>query len=218
MTDNSDICPAYLPLLNSAELARADSLSHPLMRQRHIEVRARLRLLLADYLQQAPADIRIVRTEQGKPYVPDHPHLVFNISHTARQLVIAIAHQSQLGVDIEHAKPRANLAALVAKCFADVEATYWHSLPDTQKTTAFYRFWTKKEAFVKATGRGIALGLKDCVINPLRPETFLSLPKAYHPDSWRIIELQLATPTTDDLLCGAVVMDSPADVCYFRMV
>lgn len=103
----------YLPLLDDTELAHAHTLSHPLIRQRYLAVRGNLRLLLADYLQQAPAAIGIARTETGKPYLPAHPQTVFNISHTARYLIVAIAGHCQLGIDIELPSPRPNLAALV---------------------------------------------------------------------------------------------------------
>lgn len=209
----------YLPLLDDTELAHAHTLSHPLIRQRYLAVRGNLRLLLADYLQQAPAAIGIARTETGKPYLPAHPQTVFNISHTARHLIVAIAGHCQLGIDIELPSPRPNLAALVKKCFADEEAAYWHGLPPTRQTLEFYRFWTKKEAFVKATGRGIALGLKHCVINPEQPETFLRLPDGYGAaTTWRIIDLTATEQLAGHGLCGAVVVDSLAQVSWERLV
>ncbi|WP_422553170.1 4'-phosphopantetheinyl transferase family protein [Methylovulum miyakonense] len=211
LADDDALSQHYVPLLSTDEWARAESLSNPLMRLRHIEVRGRLRMLLADSLQQAPAQLRIARTGEGKPYLPDHPQLVFNISHTANYLAIAIARDCQLGVDIERCRPRANLAALVDKCFAEEEASYWYSLPDNQKQSAFYHFWTIKEAFVKATGRGIALGLNQCVVNPLQPDKFLRLPDAYGAvEGWGIVGLELAAKVGGDMLCGAVVADRPA--------
>lgn len=196
----------YLPLLDAAELARAKTLANPLIRRRFIEVRGRLRGVLADTLKQNPAAIRIARTEYGKPYLADHPQFAFNISHTANQLAIVVAPSCQLGVDIEHIQARANLAALVAKCFSATEAAYWQALPDAEKTSVFYQFWTKKEAFVKATGRGIALGLQHCVVNPQQPEAFLGVPEGYGvAEAWRAISLDL--PTMDKPLCAALVLD-----------
>jgi len=219
LADDDVLSRHYVPLLSADELARAESLSNPLMRLRHIEVRGRLRMLLADALQQHPAQLRIARTGEGKPYLPDHPQLVFNISHTANYLAIAIARDCQLGVDIERCRPRANLAALVDKCFAEEEAEYWYGLPDNQKQSAFYQFWTIKEAFVKATGRGIALGLNQCVVNPQQPGQFLRLPDAYGAvEGWGIVGLELVAKSGGDMLCGAVVVDRPAlQVDCFQM-
>lgn len=206
LSDDEELSDAYLPLLDADELARLSTLSNPLVRQRYIEVRGRLRMLLGEAVLQAPDQLRIARTDRGKPYLPDHPECVFNISHTTNQLAIAIASDCQLGVDIERYQPRSNLAALVKKCFAEEEAAYWHNLPEDQKTPEFYRFWTKKEAFVKATGRGIALGLKQCVVNPQQADSFLRLPEAYGTIAdWRIIGLD--ETMLDVGLCGAVVLD-----------
>jgi 4'-phosphopantetheinyl transferase len=117
-----------------------------------------------------------------------------------------------LGVDIEIAKPRKNLAALVEKCFAEPEATYWHGLPKPEQAAAFYQFWTRKEAFVKATGRGIALGLKRCVLNPDAPTTLLCVPKEFAPASaWRVQDLDLGQG-----LFGALAVDS--DVTTIKLI
>jgi len=110
-------------------------------------------------------------------------------------------------VDIERPKP-GQFAAISGQMFSDTEAAYWHSLPETEKTLAFYRFWTHKEAFVKATGRGIALGLKDCTINLGYPPSFLRLPEGYGAaKQWRILEVAIPTQTP---LCCAVVTDEEA--------
>jgi 4'-phosphopantetheinyl transferase len=164
-------------------------------------------MLLADTLQQHPAQIQIARTDLGKPYLPDYPQFVFNISHTDNQLAFAIARHCQLGIDIERLQLRNNFSSLVARCFADEEAAYWHNLSADQKTAVFYQFWTKKEAFVKATGRGIALGLKECVVNPWQPETFLRIPEGCGAvANWRIVGLDEGELATG--LCGSVVVDT----------
>lgn len=208
LADDIPTGESYLPLLSTEEFAHAQTLSNPLLNSRYSQVRGHLRSVLAGILQQTPAHIRIARTEQGKPYLTDFPELVFNISHTANQLVIALARDCQLGIDIELCRPRASFSPLVTKCFADEEASYWHSLSETEKMAAFYGFWTKKEAFVKATGRGIALGLNQCVVNPQQPGQFLRLPAAYGDvGSWRILDLGELFPNS--LLCGAIVVDKP---------
>lgn len=208
LSDDAAESQQYLPLLDATELARAETLGNPLIKTRYIEVRGRLRRVLADKLKQHPASIRIERTEYGKPYLADHPQLVFSLSHTGNQFVIVAAPNCKLGVDIERIQIRANLAALVGRCFSDAERVYWQALPEAEKTPAFYEFWTKKEAFVKATGRGIALGLPQCVVDPQQPEVFLSLPEGYGPiEAWQAISL--AIPTSNHPICAALVLDKP---------
>jgi len=192
--------------LSASELAHAATFKNPLLRNRYVSVRSHLRQVLAQKLAVAPKTIEFSKAEHGKPYLADYPELAFNLSHSANAWIIAVGWRCRLGVDIEIAKPRANLPALVEKCFADVEASYWHSLPEHQQTAAFYRFWTCKEAFVKATGRGIALGLKQCVLNPEQPTEFLNVPEEFAPASvWRVLDLDVGCG-----LVGALALDNLA--------
>lgn len=190
-------------LLDSHEKTRAENFLNPLLQQRYITVRGRLRTILAQYLNVSPESIRIEKAAHGKPYLVDYPELAFNLSHTNDVMVVAVAKNCQLGVDIEHCKPRASLAALVQKCFSDEEAAYWQQLPDAQQQQAFYQFWTRKEAFVKATGFGIALGLRECVLNPENPQQFLAIPASCGlATDWQCRDIVL-----EQGLCAALVAD-----------
>jgi len=167
---------AYWGILDEAEQAQAGKFKNKLLHKRYVESHGRLRNLLAQTLNQPPQKIRIRIAKHGKPYLADYPELAFNLSHTADRLVIAMSWNCQLGVDIEIYKKRINLSGLVDKCFAKEEAVYWTQLPEAEKNHTFYHFWTRKEAFVKATGQGISLGLNQCVINPENPAEFLRVP------------------------------------------
>lgn len=209
LSSTEDACRRYWPLLDAAEQVRAGQYTNSLLRHRHVEARGLLRCILTQYINQPPATINIKTAEHGKPYLADCIKWTFNLSHAGDSLVIAIAQVGRVGIDIEHCKSRGNLPQLAAKCFADSEAAYWQALDDNDKTAAFYRIWTAKEAFVKATGRGIALGLKQCVTDPRHPDQFASLPLAYQPtDQWRIVNLELAG---EPGYRGALVSDQPID-------
>jgi len=190
----------YESVLDAGEQTHAGKLKNALMRKRYAIVHGSLRQLLAAYLNMPPAQIRIKQAEHGKPYLADHPELGFNISHSGGHLLIAVGWNCELGVDVELCKDRKSLAGLVEKCFADEEAGYWHRLPQAEKTREFYRFWTRKEAFVKATGRGIALGLDQCVINPERATEFLRVPESCGVAAeWRVCDIDLGPA-----VCGAL--------------
>lgn len=194
----------YWPFLDAVEQAHARNLKNDVVRNRYVAVHGRLRQLLAGYVNEPPAQIRIKKALHGKPYLADHPELAFNISHSGSALLIALGWNCELGVDMELCKDRISLAELVGKCFADEEADYWQRQPQAEKTREFYRFWTRKEAFVKATGRGIALGLNQCVINPERSTEFLRVPESCGSAAeWRVRDINLG-PT----MCGAVVVKS----------
>ena len=182
----------YWRLLDEAEQIQAQKFKSELLHKRYVENHGRLRNLLSKTLNQLPEKISIRITEHGKPYLADYPELAFNLSHTADRLMIATGWNCQLGVDIEIGKQRINLSGLVEKCFAEEEALYWTQLPEIQKNQAFYRFWTRKEAFVKATGYGISLGLNQCVINPKNPAEFLRVPDNCGQASvWHVQDIDL---------------------------
>ena len=148
----------FWDILDHAEQQHADSISQTKRKLSYVETHARLRLLLAQVVSAKPGQLCILKAEHGKPYLPDYPELAFNLSHTANKLAVAYGYHHDIGVDIETCKPRKNLAGLVEKCFAEEEQHYWRQLPEPEQLQTFYRFWTRKEAFVKAVGRGIALG------------------------------------------------------------
>lgn len=193
----------YWRILEATEQAHAEKIKNETLRKRYVEVHGRLRGILARTLNEPPEKIRIHKAEHGKPYLPDNRELVFNLSHSGSAMVIAVGQNCQLGVDIERCKSRATLAALVGKCFAKEEIEYWHKLPKNQQKTEFYRFWTRKEALVKATGYGIALGLNRCVINPANQAEFLSVPDECGQASlWHGLDMALGED-----ICGALVTD-----------
>ena len=190
----------YWHILDQTEQQHASAFQNEQLYRCYVEIHARLRILLGGVVGETPERLRIHKTEYGKPYLADYPKMAFNLSHTANTMAVAIAYDCELGVDIESCRPRLNLAALVNKCFADEEKNYWQQLPEPHKMQAFYRFWTRKEAFVKATGRGIALGLKQCVVNPENPAEFLRIPGGYGKSSeWLIQDIAMG-----DFICGAL--------------
>ncbi len=193
----------YWPVLDAAEQAHAGNIKNDLSRKCYVEARGRLRNLLAQILNEAPDKINIKKAEHGKPYLADRPDLAFNLSHSAGAMVVAAAWNCRLGVDMERCRPRTGLTGLAGKCFAEEEIAYWQQLPEEQKTVGFYRFWTRKEAFVKATGRGIALGLTQCVVNPENQDGFLRVPADYgRASTWHALDLVLGQD-----VCSALVTD-----------
>jgi 4'-phosphopantetheinyl transferase len=135
-----------------------------------------LRQILADYLKTPADELAIEWNEFGKPFLRDFPDWHFNLSHSGEKLLLAISHKNPVGIDIEFIKNRTSLNDVVKRCFAISEQNYWFDLPEAEKLTAFYDFWTRKEAVVKGIGRGIALGLNQCEIDINQSNQFLNLP------------------------------------------
>lgn len=137
-------------MLTADELLRAGRFKVPDARPRFVVGRAALRALLGRYLGAEPAELRFAANAHGKPRLdPDSP-LRFNLSHSAGLALIAVARDAEVGVDVEEVKPRHDLRRLARRVFTEAE----REAIDGQ--LAFYRHWVAKEAFVKATGRGVA--------------------------------------------------------------
>jgi 4'-phosphopantetheinyl transferase len=128
--------------------------------------RAVLRILLGQYLDCPIQDIALIREEHGKPMLNPGQHgavarqLHFSISHSRELVAVAIA-RSRVGVDVEAVRKLPEFMQIASMQFApemlsDLKATETNA----QRVALFYRFWTLGEAFVKATGEGIAQGLQ----------------------------------------------------------
>ena len=180
----------YKNLLDQSEQKKAASITSVPLRIRFIEVRAKLRWILASHLKVDAKTLRFSFAEHGKPFLPEHPDCHFNLSHSGDYLAIAVTGIGEVGIDIEQLKQKSDFYPLVKRCFAEVEQNCWLGLPESQKCIEFYRFWTRKEAFVKATGRGIGLGLNQCVVSPGDLGKMLKVPEICGPEkNWRIHDL-----------------------------
>lgn len=179
----------YSLFLNRDEKQKAASFSRFEFQKKYIKTRGLLRKVLSDYINEPPQKLVIKTGLYGKPFLADQG-LFFNLSHTGNKFVIAVSNCSEIGIDLEQHKSRASLPGLVEKCFSEQEKAYWITLSKEQKTSMFYRFWVRKEAFVKAVGRGIALGLDQCVVNPYEQNCFLSIPMEYGlVEDWNIVDV-----------------------------
>lgn len=194
----------YLAMLDSKELATAERFKLSKLKDHYIICHGILRQQLASYLNDSAAKLSIARTDWGKPFLSDYPELSFNMSHSRDILAIAISSpQCQIGIDIECYKARSTLEGLVKKCFAPEEIDYWASLNKAEQDTVFYQFWVNKEAFVKAVGKGITLGLNQCVINPDNLNSFLRVPElAGQAEQWHIHTLKLPDNQFGAVVCN----------------
>lgn len=151
--------------LDGNERLRAATFLREEDRYRFVIARASLRRILSSYLRLDPSKIRFATTEFGKPYLPDS-HLHFNVSHSGDWAVIGIAGRP-IGIDIEQICPIKELDSLVAECFSQAERKQLDAAKDQDKLKGFYRFWCRKEAYLKAIGRGFAHGSMACLPVPI---------------------------------------------------
>lgn len=121
-------------------------------KNRFIICRTLLKFLLAEHTGLTIDKIIISNDSNKKPFLAFHPSIFFNVTHAGDYAIIAIA-KSPVGVDIEHINKEFDYKEILPTVFNQVEINEIANSND--KHLAFYTFWTRKEAIVKATGKGI---------------------------------------------------------------
>lgn len=155
-------------LLAADELARADRFHFNRDRDFYICARGVLRLLIGRYQQVQPETIAFIYGEQGKPALAEGD-LEFNVSHAFGVALIGFARGREIGVDVELIRPLTDVKAVARRSFSDAEFEVWTAVAEPQKMRAFFNCWTRKEAYIKATGQGLACPLGSFAVT-LRPD------------------------------------------------
>ncbi len=143
-----------LRLLDPGERSRAERFRFDRDRRRFVLRRAWLRERVADYLGRDPTLLSIGRGTHGKP-VLDREGLWFNASHSRGVALLAVSRDTDLGCDVEWRNPRLSYSAVAEGLFAPDEVRALRDLSPGERSRAFFRCWTRKEACVKADGRGL---------------------------------------------------------------
>jgi len=194
----------YLATLDQREQGVASRFKREILIQHYILAHGLLREVLAKYVDESAANLQFSHSEKGKPFLLNYPELSFNMSHTADAWVLAVVQaKCHLGIDIEYFKVRESWAGLVKKCFSSEESVYWYGLPVAEQGRFFYQLWVRKEAFVKAVGQGITLGLDRCVVNSAAINQFLRLPEcAGNADNWQSYAFDIAPELLAAVVCN----------------
>lgn len=146
------------------------------LRDRFMACRTCLREILSRYLHgTAPPEVRLGKQSMGKPMLIDTEQcLSFNVAHTGNTGLIAVSGAAAVGVDIEvKGRNIRNLHSLMRRRFTDREEGELVAMSSDSRGAVqadrlqynFLRLWTRKEAFVKCTGEGIARGLHSFEVN-----------------------------------------------------
>lgn len=144
-------------LLSAGERAAAARLVRRDDRLRSVTARGLVRVLLARCLAREPGGLRIERDEYGKPFMEGGPS--FNVAHSGPSVAIVIGARGRLGIDVEARRSIPEMESLVRRYFSPDEVSAWCALPAPEQEVAFFRVWTRKEAFIKAVGKGLSYPL-----------------------------------------------------------
>src|SRR5262249_6099605 len=140
--------------LSADERQRAAGFRFERHRSRFIASRGFLRLILGAYLGMLPEAVKFTYGLNGEPGM-DGDRVQFNASHSEDRALYAIALDAPIGVDLEWMRPSLDFDQIARSFFSPVEWAEYRVIPPDRQTEAFFRCWTRKEAFIKATGLGL---------------------------------------------------------------
>jgi 4'-phosphopantetheinyl transferase len=178
--------------------------------------RSTLRKILAQTLDCDPSEITIANHADGKPYLQyrqGDTRVRFSVSHSADLAMIAVTLDRDIGIDVEKIRTDIDYQTLARRFFSAAEYEAIQDCSEQIQLQAFFATWTRKEAVVKATGKGIAAGLKlfDVSTDPLHTPVLL----ATRPPLDELADLTLYNLDSAPDYCASLALSGgPAQICY----
>lgn len=199
--------------LEAGELERARRFHFDKHRRHFIVARGFLRSVVARYLGSQPEALRFEYGAYGKPALESGHTLRFNLSHSNEVALLAVTLDAELGVDVEHIRADFASEDIARRYFSRAEVEVFNSLPPEERVEAFFRCWTRKEAYIKAIGKGFSQAL-DAFDVTLAPEVEPVLLRAEDDDAsrWWMGDIEVG-----EGYAGALIVERPvAEVRFFR--
>jgi 4'-phosphopantetheinyl transferase len=182
-------------LLSSDETIRAARFHFAADRQRFVASRAWLRTILAAFLVAEPSELNFSYSKNEKPFLgPGHARsgITFNVSHSGGIGLYAFARRRDIGVDVEQIRRDFDAESIAHRFFSASEQKQLAALPESERVDAFFRCWTRKEAYIKAIGEGLSLPLSqfDVSLETLETNALLATrPDRSEAEHWMIREV-----------------------------
>lgn len=147
--------------LSESELQRAERFRYDRDKNSFITRRSALRSILSRYLKVAPNLVQFSYGPCGKPELAANFHstLCFNSSHSQGLALYAVTRSRRIGIDIEQIRPVPDIESIAQRFFSQQENAAFKAVSAEQKLAAFFNCWTRKEAYIKATGDGLSFPL-----------------------------------------------------------
>lgn len=144
------------PAISIEECRRARCFRHSEDAQRYIVARGVLRTVLGHYLNQPSRNVQFRYGQAGKPTLRDDTTLQFNVSHSGSMVLVAVAVQCEVGVDVERINPAFDFERLATHFYSPSENAALQRFSHEKKRRAFFLTWSRREALLKAKGIGLA--------------------------------------------------------------
>jgi len=155
-------------LLSGDERTRARRFLAAQVRRHFVATRGLLRILLAGYLGTEPARLKFhysVREKPGlaEPYAASG--ICFNVAHSGGVALLGFGRRREIGVDVEQVRRDLDVDAIARRFFSAEEQKQLTAVSSAERYEAFFRCWTRKEAYLKARGEGLWLPLDQFDVN-----------------------------------------------------
>ncbi len=199
-----DVCTEVFGRLEASlapdERERAARFRFARDRERFVAARGILRDILARYLGVNAAAPRFRYGEAGKPALEGSPELRFNASHSHGLGLYAVALGRDVGIDVELIRPGPAGERIAERFFYPSETASLRALPEEQQAGAFFRIWTRKEAYIKAVGKGLSIPLNSFAaeevpgwgVRDLDPDPRYRAAIAVEGEGWSLREFEWA--------------------------
>ena len=190
-------------LLTTGEIDRAALLKSEPAKRRCLAGRGLLREILGAYLGLDAKQVQLATGEHGKPFLLGATvNLDFNLAHSGENLLLAIAVNRAVGIDLELIDPGKPLREMARLVFSRREQEQLSPLASPRLEAVFYRNWVRKEACLKACGRGFSLPGNSFELSPLdeKPTVMIA---CCNQQSWQVLDL--AVPRG---YCAALAVES----------
>lgn len=151
-------------ILSPEERSRARAIKSDIVRSRFVIRRALLRVLLGACLGGDPSRIAVCYGRYGKPSLDSQgpwETIGFNVSHCDDLALFGFVRGCEIGVDMERIQAFPEMDAVIRRHASPVERKRFGHLPPESRKRLFFQWWTRKEAVVKAAGRGLSMNLED---------------------------------------------------------
>ena len=184
--------------------------------QRHFVVsRGFLRYVLARYLSVKPDELRFSFNDYGKPSLAGEESFRFNLSHSHEVALLAVTRDAAVGVDVEHIRADFASEEIAKRFFSRLEVETFSSLPAEERVAAFFRCWARKEAYIKAIGKGLSQ-LLDRFDVSLAPDEPAALLRADEDDSlsWTMSDIDVGA----DYASALAVEGVPSQISYWKFI
>ncbi len=175
-------------VLSAAERQRLQRFHFADHRRRYQIGHGALRTILAGYLDTDPAAIGFRQGPRGKPYVAAAGPF-FNLSHSGKLALVGVS-ATELGLDVEKVRHLESLTEIARKHFSTAEFAALDALHGDERELAFYRCWTRKEAYIKALGEGLSMPLDTFDVSLCEAPKFLRCRDGEEdPANWSLLDV-----------------------------